>query len=220
MRARTAPRHLAALTWLPVLFQLAGLGCGDTLIDVIVPADAGGGAGDPGAGGGAADCAPSLAACEGGCVDLSTNNANCGACGVVCSGGAFCGAGRCVCREGDGMCNGVCTFLDADPQNCGACGIRCGSGQFCRHGVCEEGCPPPQISCDGECVDPEWSDGDCGCGDMCDEGEECHDGECDCVAPEVRCGESCVDLRSDGEHCGDCDVWCGDRSVCVDGICQ
>ncbi|XXY45099.1 hypothetical protein WME91_34365 [Sorangium sp. So ce269] len=217
MMSRAAPRHLAMLAWLPVLTQLASLGCGDTLIDVLVPADAG----DPGAG--SIDCAPPLAACASDCVDLSTSNASCGACGVTCSGGAFCSAGSCVCREGDAMCNGVCTSLDADPQNCGDCGIRCGRGQPCRRGVCGDACPPPQVPCHGECVDPESSDADCGCGDLCDEedeGDECHDRECGCVAPQVRCGASCVDLRSDDEHCGECDVQCRDHGPCVDGTCQ
>ncbi|WP_437673591.1 hypothetical protein [Sorangium sp. So ce131] len=109
MTSRTAPRHLAALAWLPVVTQLAGLGCGDTLIDVLVPADAG-------------------------------------------------------------------------PDR--------GSG---RPG---------------------------GCDDECDDGDECHDSACGCVPPEVSCGESCVDLRSDDEHCGDCDVRCRDHTWCVDGTCQ
>lgn len=214
----TTPERVVALASLLVATQLVGFGCGDTLVNVLVPAGAGGEAGHDGEdGGGTADCVPPLIACAGDCADLSMSNAHCGACNVACSGGSFCSAGSCTCRDGDTMCSGVCTSLDADPQNCGNCAIRCEDGQSCHHGVCGTGCPPPTVLCDGECVDPESSEAS---GESCEEDESCSDGECGCLAPLVSCGEACVDLLTDKEHCGDCEVQCADEASCVDGVCR
>lgn len=61
--------------------------------------------------------------CSGGCVDLLTDNANCGACGNACTGNNICCGGRCVNPA-------------SDNANCGACGISCGGGTSCQLGVC------------------------------------------------------------------------------------
>ncbi len=38
--------------------------------------------------------------------------------------------------------------------------------------------------------------------------------------PESRCGNRCVDLETDSEHCGACYVRCIHPSECVDGVCE
>lgn len=42
-----------------------------------------------------------------------------------------------------------------------------------------------------------------------------------CEAGQTLCGQECVDLNSNGTHCGDCDHGCGSTaSQCVSGVCQ
>lgn len=45
----------------------------------------------------------------------------------------------------------------------------------------------------------------------------------DCDAPEVACGQECVDLQWDSEHCGRCDNYCGLEGAkfgqCHEGRC-
>jgi hypothetical protein len=63
--------------------------------------------------------------CGGTCVNLSTNNGNCGSCGNICSGlTATC-------------CGGGCTNLNKDTSNCGTCGHKCSVGSTCESGSCK-----------------------------------------------------------------------------------
>jgi hypothetical protein len=63
--------------------------------------------------------------CDGTCVNLSTNNGNCGSCGNICSGlTATC-------------CGGGCTSLKTDESNCGTCGHKCSIGSTCESGSCK-----------------------------------------------------------------------------------
>ncbi|NLD56604.1 MAG: hypothetical protein GX651_00530 [Methanomicrobiales archaeon] len=41
-----------------------------------------------------------------------------------------------------------------------------------------------------------------------------------CAADRVKCNNTCVDLRSDGMHCGLCGVECEPGQVCQNGVCQ
>lgn len=88
--------------------------------------------------------------CFGRCVDLTSDNYNCGACGVDCyvperNAKGVCNYGACVmdCNEGRADCNnawsdGCEVNTDSDPQNCGACGHVCDAvaGQACVAGRC------------------------------------------------------------------------------------
>jgi hypothetical protein len=87
------------------------------------------------------------------CANTSTDNANCGGCGLICDPGSTCnGSGKCVCASSAGgletdctiddtssvPCSGgdagtndcgspyACTDLQTDPLNCNGCGIHCG----------------------------------------------------------------------------------------------
>jgi hypothetical protein len=74
--------------------------------------------------------------CSGACVDLQTDQANCGRCGYNCFSRA-CVAARCqTCSTGQTACPGQCTDTLVDPANCGGCGQVCPSGA-CRFGVCK-----------------------------------------------------------------------------------
>ncbi|MCA9864059.1 MAG: hypothetical protein R2853_18710 [Thermomicrobiales bacterium] len=42
------------------------------------------------------------------CFNLGTDSANCGACGVVCSGGTSCSGGTCTCPAGESFIAGAC----------------------------------------------------------------------------------------------------------------
>jgi Stigma-specific protein, Stig1 len=96
---------------------------------------------------GRAGAAPARQACEaagltdcgGGCVDLSSDPFNCGACGNVCPGGVceggICSAPPIACVLTETNCGGVCVNLWSDPFNCGGCGIACASG-VCEGGTC------------------------------------------------------------------------------------
>jgi hypothetical protein len=57
-----------------------------------------------------------------------------------------------------------------------------------------------------------------------------HLGECDCMSEEqpewgcrgarVPCGDRCVDLRSDDDHCGGCNLRCERGSECKGAVCR
>ena len=95
-------------------------------------------------------CAPGFTLCGGICAELSSDPANCGACGVVCEadpGGATvsCAGGECLytvtgpmaCAPGFTLCGGICAELSSDPANCGACGVVCSpQAPSCIGGVC------------------------------------------------------------------------------------
>ena len=78
-------------------------------------------------------CGLPSAICGGTCRDLTSDPANCGACGTVCTGAnTSCSRGRCVrtgtCDPGLFYCatpNHTCVDLQSDPANCGACNRAC-----------------------------------------------------------------------------------------------
>ncbi|MBN1770197.1 MAG: hypothetical protein JXB32_02955 [Deltaproteobacteria bacterium] len=52
-----------------------------------------------------------------------------------------------------------------------------------------------------------------------DVGDAADDGPAPCPPGRVRCGGECVDLTSNPEHCGGCDLACPAGSVCNEGGC-
>jgi hypothetical protein len=81
-------------------------------------------------------CSPGQTNCNGTCVDLQTNNNNCGTCGNVCPSGATCSGGQCLCPPGLTNCNGTCVDLQTDQNNCGFCGNMCTGVEECFEGFC------------------------------------------------------------------------------------
>lgn len=87
------------------------------------------------------------------CTDLSSDNNNCGACGIVCDPESIC-------------CSGTCTHVVFDRFNCGGCGIQCAEGSDCcgqkcvplntrdNCGGCFSGCLPTEECVNGGCVAP------------------------------------------------------------------
>ena len=81
-------------------------------------------------------CTDPQTLCNGACVDLQTDQANCGRCGYDCSP-RICTNARCMtCPTGQTACSGQCTDTLSDPANCGGCGQLCATGS-CRYGVCK-----------------------------------------------------------------------------------
>src|SRR5215831_16028141 len=89
------------------------------------------------------------AECAGACVQLATDGANCGACGVTCAAGEVCSSGHCavscaaplaICGNGDAA---RCVDLRSDPSSCGSCGHPCAEGQLCGGGTCLATCVAP-----------------------------------------------------------------------------
>jgi len=172
----------------------------------------------------AGTCPSYLWECGGICQDLSSDEANCGACGVTCGLGQICSSGTCVlsCPEGSGDCSGVCRDLENDPYNCGACGEPCAEGARCFEGDCIPNCPDGYEDCSGICRNVASDPSNCGgCGLACDPGEVCFEGSCTfaCPVPYIDCSGSCADLEIDHDHCGGCDVTCSAGEVCTAGAC-
>eukprot|EP00270_Netrium_digitus_P002477 TRINITY_DN127_c0_g1_i2.p1 TRINITY_DN127_c0_g1~~TRINITY_DN127_c0_g1_i2.p1 ORF type:complete len:177 (+),score=3.05 TRINITY_DN127_c0_g1_i2:132-662(+) len=73
-------------------------------------------------------CPVKLSCCNGACIDMNFNQTSCGKCGLVC-------------RRGTTCCGATCTSLLTDPQHCSACGTSCvntleGVYKSCCNGTC------------------------------------------------------------------------------------
>ncbi len=112
-------------------------GCCQTCVDVGDPGcniggECCGGAECTGNGDGVCTCPQETPdTCEGACVDLDTDDTNCGECGNVCPSDETCEGGACRCGSGPACgsgltcCNGACVNLLTDLNNCTACGNAC-----------------------------------------------------------------------------------------------
>ncbi len=164
-------------------------------------------------------CQPGLTACNGACVNLLTDSASCGVCGVACTAPAVCANGNCneACAPGFQKCGASCSNLMTDAAHCGSCDKACDAGLPCYGGVC--GCPEGVLFCQGQCFDPKSDPAHCGsCDKACAPGEACVDGACQCPVGEQLCGAQCSSLNSP-QHCGSCDKACASGEICAVNVC-
>ncbi|KAJ4748856.1 hypothetical protein LUZ62_083261 [Rhynchospora pubera] len=61
--------------------------------------------------------------CHKRCVNVKTDNLNCGECGKKCKFGWMC-------------CSGKCVSVMYDRSNCGGCKRKCKKHSVCRYGMC------------------------------------------------------------------------------------
>lgn len=89
-------------------------------------------------------------------------------------------------------------------------------------GATDTACTPPEVLCDGACVDPASSRAHCGgCGRACSGAQICASGVCSsfCAPPLLLCDGVCIDPQTDPENCGGCDVVCS-TGICNAGRCR
>ncbi len=192
----------------------------------------------------AVECSPGETECDGVCVDLDTDVNHCGHCDTICSvanGTPSCVSGSCgilSCDAGWDDCDSdYATGCEADltsAATCGSCDNAChfdNAAASCDAGSCVMGaCDTLWGDCDTDpangCeTDLRSDDSNCGeCGRTCTPPEFCTQGACgDTCAPGLdRCGDECVDLDTDVNHCGHCDTVCtvaNGTPACVSRSC-
>jgi len=129
-----------------------------------------------------ATCDSSRFPCD---TDLSSDDDNCGGCGVRCGGAIAETRSKWSCVEGqctfsctnaasdcdDDFSNGCEANLARDANNCGQCGKKCPDGLDCREATCVDDCVYAGFPdhCAGGCTDLSSDDANCGsCGTVCD----------------------------------------------------
>ncbi len=184
-----------------------------------------------------ADCDGNAAnGCE---VAITTDGANCGACGNACTDGRTCVSGACsatTCTAGLANCdaeesNGCEVSLGSSAAHCGSCQNACSfanAGATCAAGACVMGsCATGYANCDGNpangCEVAITTDAsNCGaCGTACttiNGTAACSNGACgvgSCDANFADCdhlaGNGCeVSTATETGNCGACGVVCND----------
>ena len=94
-----------------------------------------------------AECPSGQVSCNGKCVDLKSDEANCGSCGSTCKRAHACNQGSCQleCPDVQLACGNVCVTPASNPSHCGGCGKSCASNQYCSLGMCQQAtCPEPK----------------------------------------------------------------------------
>src|SRR5262249_19250919 len=181
-------------------------------------------------------CPDGTTDCGDACVNTESDDNNCGACGIVCTGGKSCQNGVCTCPNGGTDCGGTCTNVLFDDARGGGWGNACDANQACFLGKC--GCSDTtKLYCNGQCIDGFSDPNNCGnCGNVCPAGQDCVGGSCKppCDQPcHGLVNNVCVSLCNTGEVCGpagQCQLSCpagytpcGDQCVPTtprgDGVC-
>jgi hypothetical protein len=185
--------------------------------------------------------------CNGQCVEIASDRANCGSCGRRCAPNETCNDGICefACSPGLVNCDGRCIDPRTNPDYCGArddClgaanrGSQCTGGRACVNGRCQFVCSEGQVACDGTCIDPTSNRDFCGARDDCEgtnRGTVCQPGQvctamgCQCPSGFVLCDGTCIDPNTNRNFCGargDCEgpdrgTACPMGQLCVGGTC-
>ncbi len=173
-------------------------------------------------------CSAPFALCGAKCVNLTTDNGNCGACGTKCGAGMACGPdgsgkGVCSCTGGKTLCLGTCVDTTLD-GNCGGCGVVC-DPTFAKYSVCSSSaCKCEGTKCGTTCIDTASDAENCGgCGSSftCYPSRYCSKGSCTCRPGLTDCSTGpCTDLKGDGFHCGGCGTACKNNERCISGSCK
>jgi hypothetical protein len=184
------------------------------------------------------ECDPGKEACEAICVDLKSDQENCGSCGKACGGAQVCVAGMCAtqCPNNEIACasggSTSCVNAKSDNANCGMCGKACKPGEVCSGGVCSTSCQGVamcgQDGGQAYCADLKTDNANCGkCGKACNATEACVAGTCtgSCTMTQTLCGGDagkpyCALLDSDNANCGACGKTCGLLETCTAGVCE
>jgi len=187
---------------------------------------------------------------ENGCeTNKLDDNANCGACGTICTEPQICKDGACgdpACTMGYANCdnnqqNGCETNTDSNVLNCGACNLKCSTingTPTCSSGQCAITCASGFGDCDQQVgtgceVDLSNSAVNCGgCGVACTNdhgGVSCSGGKCSpsCGTGFADCdgnpANGCETAKStDVNNCGGCGNLCNlanATAACTNGTC-
>jgi glucosylceramidase len=183
------------------------------------PSGATGTGGTGNTGGATGQCGSGLMACNGSCVNVQTDNQNCGTCQLACDTGTVCQGGSCVCATGLFSCSGQCVSSNTD--HCGASCAACPSGNVCNDGQCASSCGSGSTMCgDGACssnIDSAHCGTSC---TLCGGGASCTNGTCTCgVSGQQNCNGTCIDTSSNASNCGSCGQACGSGQSCLNGTC-
>jgi hypothetical protein len=126
------------------------------------------------------DCPSGQTACDALCIDLTSSNQNCGACGKVCDATDYCNTGQCV-RSG-------CSNGFKDPGEAGIdCGGACATTNKCAGGST---CAGPNDCLSGQCVGNVCQGGGSIDGGPCTTPASCPTGTCvsgACMAMAASC---------------------------------
>jgi hypothetical protein len=164
-------------------------------------------------------CSEGMTLCNGACVNIRTDQDNCGGCGFSVPFGESCINGQfssslirsnttttattagiqISCPSGQTSCSGTCRNLLTDAAHCGSCGTTCPSGQNCQAGRCvPPGTAAPVVSTTVPATLVM---------------------DLMCSGRETACGNSCVNLFTDKKNCGVCGRTCGSEQICVNARC-
>ena len=140
--------------------------------------------------------------CNGTCIVLGMDEANCGKCALTCPALQSCVVGECL------ACTANCTGKTCGPDGCGGLCGTCSAGTVCFGGTC--------TACLPNCLNSVCGDDGCGgtCG-KCTANQACVAGQCS------SCTAACV-----GKNCGEndgcggkCDGTCPNGGTCQGGAC-
>jgi hypothetical protein len=189
------------------------------------------------------DCKGTAQVCAGSCVELKSDNLNCGTCGAACGTGQVCSNGACTvtCAAGLVNCLGHCIDPSTERAHCGAsgacaggtAGAACADGQLCSAGQCAQTCSDAQAACPVAsptyCADLTRDTNNCGaCGATCPSGQQCTTaaGSTACACPDstpdacgTGTGSFCTSKQADPQNCGACGTICAAGQVCSAGSC-
>jgi hypothetical protein len=177
-------------------------------------------------------------------ANINSDPANCGGCGYACPANAGCQNGQCYCLEGYAVSNnqcvaaaaetssgngcpagmspcpdGYCYDLSTATDNCGICGNACPAAMICSASTCANA--PTEVTTAPTTTvttTPTTSSGG-GTGTGLHAGGTATFNKC-LILGLTNCGGSCVDLKTNITHCGDCATVCkSDKPNCCKGTC-